>query len=75
MAGNIARNTKALKSSEAILNQLDNRTIWDDSMATHYNNLKNYMSKIAVVRSSYENLKSIGFDLIKNDSLRGKIQE
>ncbi|MEZ5056328.1 MAG: hypothetical protein R2879_04750 [Saprospiraceae bacterium] len=44
-------------------------------MARHYNHLNTYISKIAIVKSSYENLKSIGFDLIKNASLRGKIHE
>lgn len=75
MAGNIARNASVLKSAEAIHNQLDNNIAWNDSMATHYSRLNSYISKIAIVKSSYENLKSIGFDLIKNDSLRGKIHE
>ena len=75
MAGNIARNTSVLKSAEAIKNQLENNIAWNDSMAVHYSHLNTYISKIAIVKSSYENLKSIGFDLIKNDSLRGKIHE
>ncbi|WP_420579880.1 DUF6090 family protein [Reichenbachiella sp.] len=75
MAGNIARNTSVLISAEAIQNQLENRITWNDSMAVHYSHLNTYLSKIAIVRSSYENLKSIGFDLIENDSLRGKIHE
>lgn len=75
MAGNIARNTRVLKSAEAVQNQLENRIAWTDTMAAHYGRLNSYISKIAIVRSSYENLKSIGFDLIKNDSLRGKIHE
>lgn len=75
MAGNILRNTRVLHSAEAIQNQLKNNIAWNDSMATHYSHINTYISKIAVVKSSYENLKSIGFDLIKNDSLRGKIHE
>ncbi|MFK7951241.1 MAG: DUF6090 family protein [Ekhidna sp.] len=75
MAGNIARNTRVLKSAEAIQNQLENRINWTDTMAIHYGRLSSYISKIAMVRSSYENLKSSGFDLIKNDTLRGKIHE
>ena len=75
MAGNIARNTSVLNSAEAIQHQLENNIAWNDSMETHYNHLNSYISKIAIVKSSYENLKSIGFDLIKNDSLRGKIHE
>ena len=73
MAGNIARNTRVLQSAEAIQHQLENNIAWNDSMATHYSLLNTYISKIAIVKSSYENLKSIGFDLIKNDSLRSKI--
>ena len=75
MAGNIARNTRALYAAEAIQNQLENNIPWNDSMARHFNHLNTYISKIAIVKSSYENLKSFGFDLIKNDSLRGKIHE
>jgi len=75
MAGNIARNTRVLKSAEAIQYQLENRITWSDTMAVHYGRLNTYISKIAIVRSSYENLKSVGFNLIKNDSLRGKIHE
>ncbi|WP_407556386.1 DUF6090 family protein [Winogradskyella sp. 4-2091] len=75
MAGNIVRNTRVLHSAEAIQYQLENNIAWNDSMATHYSHLNTYTSKIAIVKSSYENLKSIGFDLIKNDSLRGKIHE
>jgi len=75
MIGNVARNTRVLKSAEAIQNQLENRIPWSDTMATHYSRLNTYISKIAIVRSSYENLKSVGFEIIRNDSLRGKIHE
>ena len=75
MAGNITRNTRVLRSAKAIQNQLENSIAWNDSMAKHYSLLNTYISKIAIVKSSYENLKSIGFDLIKNDSLRAKIHE
>jgi len=75
MTGNVARNTRVLKSAEAIQNQLENRIPWNDTMAKHYSSLNTYISKIAIVRSSYENLKSVGFEIIKNDSLRGKIHE
>ncbi|MEO9891889.1 hypothetical protein [Aurantibacter sp.] len=35
MSGNVARNTRALKSAEAIQKQLENRIPWSDTMATH----------------------------------------
>jgi len=75
MASNITRNSRVLKSAEVILDQLENNIEWNDSMTVHYGRLNNYISKIAIVKSSYENLKSTGFDLIQNENLRSKIHE
>ena len=75
MSGNIKRNTISLESAEAVLYQLENRIAWNDSMANHYSRLLNYNSIVAPILSSYENLKSSGFDLIKNDNLRFKIHQ
>lgn len=75
MEGNIERNTKVLNSAQAILDQLENQVAWNDSMKTHYARLDNYISKVALVLSSYENLKSLGFDLIRNNELRTKIHQ
>jgi hypothetical protein len=69
MAGNRDRNSRVLNASKAVLRQLEERIPWNDSMAHHYGSLGNWSVSLPVL-SSYENLKSIGFDLITNDSLR-----
>ncbi len=69
MAGNRDRSTRVMNASQAVLRQLEERIPWNDSMAHHYGSL-GYWSVSLPVLSSYENLKSIGFDLITNDSLR-----
>ncbi len=69
MAGNRDRSARVLNSSKAVLRQLEERIPWNDSMAYHYGSLAHWSVSLPVL-SSYENLKSIGFDLITNDSLR-----
>ena len=56
-------------SALAVAEGLDAGAPWADSMETHYGWLLN--SGIANLNlAAYENLKTIGFDLISNDSLR-----
>jgi len=74
MSGNIDRNMKIFRGSEAVLRQLEEQIAWKDTMAEHYGSLFGG-SLVAPILSSYENLKSIGFDLIKNDSLRAMIHK
>lgn len=75
MTTNIRRNTSVLNSSKAIRNQLEKRVEWNDSMGVHYALIDRFISKVALTMASYDNLKSSGFDLIRNDSLRSKIHE
>jgi hypothetical protein len=70
--GNIIRNELALNASRAVLKQLEERIPWHDSMAFHYAQLSNGSVSVPV-RSAYENFKSIGFDLISNDSIRNQM--
>ncbi len=74
MAGNIDRNMKVLNAANAVIRQLDERIPWNDSMAYHYGHIGSG-SLVAPVLSSYENMKSVGFDLIRNDSLRSMIHK
>lgn len=72
IALNIRRSEMSLNASNTVLEQLEARAPWLDSMETHYARL-NFGTLSRPVRSAYENFKSIGFDLITNDSLRSQI--
>ena len=57
------------KSARIINKTLEQNIPWHDSLANHYGNI--YTHGIATYNTSaYDNLKSIGFNLIKNDSIR-----
>jgi len=57
------------KSARIINKTLDQKTPWHDSLANHYGNI--YTHGISTYNTSaYDNLKSIGFNLIQNDSIR-----
>ncbi|NNK80774.1 MAG: hypothetical protein HKO93_04680 [Flavobacteriales bacterium] len=60
---------RAERSAALVVSSLESRTPWHDSMATHYGNL--FTHGIATLNTSaYDNLKTLGFDLISNDSIR-----
>ncbi|MBW2938062.1 hypothetical protein KXJ69_08085 [Aureisphaera sp. CAU 1614] len=65
-----ARWYERVEKSAVIINQtLEQRIPWHDSLATHFGNL--YTHGISTYNTSaFENLKSIGFNLISNDSIR-----
>ena len=55
------------RSARIINLSLDKKIPWHDSLANHFGNL--YTHGISTYNTSaFENLKSIGFDLIRNDS-------
>lgn len=57
------------KSALIINESLEKKIPWQDSLAAHFGNM--YTHGISTFNTSaYENLKSIGFDLISNDSIR-----
>lgn len=56
-------------SAGYVVDGLEARVAWQDSMALHYGKL--LIHGVATLNTSaYDNLKSIGFDLISNDSIR-----
>lgn len=61
-----------IKASQMVLNHLNMETLDNDSLGFYYNNLTGYLIFNSNT-STFENLKSIGFDLISSDSLRRQI--
>ena len=69
---NINYHNRFLVSGEIVLAFIDGEEPYHDSLDTHFGHLNGgtaFMENI----SAYESLKSIGIDLIRNDSLRQKI--
>ena len=57
------------RSARIINGSLEKKIPWHDSLVNHFGNL--YTHGISTYNTSaFENLKSIGFDLISNDSIR-----
>ena len=69
IASNIRANTKIVNAHQIVLKQLDENIPYHDSLEIHYANLLRHTNFISHV-SAYENLKSLGFTLISNASLR-----
>lgn len=69
---NITRNEQLLRGNTAVLNQLTDRTPFHDSLRVHYGSIFGNTTLTANT-SAYDNLKSVGFNLIRNDSLRQMI--
>ena len=69
---NIDSDMGTMRQNVNVLSQLEQRLPFHDSLISSYGRLT--MSTVLVKNvSAYENLQSIGFDLISNDSLRRKI--
>ena len=69
---NVAGNKERIRSNEAVLKALQDRSTLDDSLTYHFGNiLGNY--QISENTAAWENLKSVGVDLISDDSLRNAI--
>ena len=69
---NIDADAKTLRSNEIILDQLENKLPFHDSLRPHYGQLSNG-TVLVKNTSAYENLKTFGVNLISNDKLRRKI--
>jgi hypothetical protein len=68
-AGNRDWSFETGASAGFIVNGLENKVSWHDSMSYHYGRILTH--GVATLNTSgYDNLKSIGFDLISNDSIR-----
>lgn len=71
---NIRSNQRWERALGIVLNHLEQRTPFHDSLRYHYGNIMG-TTQLTANSSAYDNLKSIGFDLIRNDSLRRSITE
>lgn len=69
---NVRANEERLYVNETILKVLEDSLPFHDSLKYHYANLLG-STQLTENSSAYDNLKSIGFDLIVNDSLRLEI--
>lgn len=69
---NIGMNQRLWRGNVAVLKHLEERTPFHDSLRVHYGNL--FGSTVLTPNTSaFDNLKSIGFDIVQNDSLRRSI--
>lgn len=69
---NIIGNRERLVSNEVILTALREKRVFHDSLKTHFGKIfGNY--QLGENTASWENLKSVGLDLISDDSLRNRI--
>lgn len=66
---NIDFNERALHANRNVLRHLEERTPYTDTMRIHYATLFGCTQLVANT-SAFDNLKSIGFNLIRTDSLR-----
>ncbi|WP_235297807.1 DUF6090 family protein [Portibacter marinus] len=69
---NININQQLHKGSKVVLRHLEERTTFHDSLRLSYGGLWGATSQL-MNTSAYDNLSSIGFDLVQNDSLRRNI--
>ncbi len=69
---NIEKHNQATKSCEIVLNALSGSEKFADSLAYHFAAV-NYYTRFESSKGAYESLKSKGFEIISNDSLRFEI--
>jgi len=72
--GNIAMQQRYLNSNKTVLNQLNSRAPFHDSLRVHYASIWG-ATTLTTNTSAYDNLKSLGVNLISNDSLRRVITQ
>lgn len=66
---NIQFNREIALSADYIIETIETRAAWNDTMQKHYGHLLRH-GLSTFNTSAYDNLKSKGFDLIRNDSIR-----
>lgn len=69
---NIRQNGQLRRANAAVLHQLSERIPFSDTLRIHYGNIWGG-TILTTNTSAFDNLKSIGFNLISNDSLRRAI--
>ena len=70
----ILLNKRAIKSNELIKKALANNLKYHDSLDFHFGSIQ-YNTQFTINTGGYENLKSRGFEIITNDSIRKVIIE
>ncbi|MBK9149182.1 MAG: hypothetical protein IPM12_15360 [Flavobacteriales bacterium] len=69
---NVTGNLKRIRANEAVLNAFQERTPLSDTLEKHYGNILGNF-QLSENTAAWENLKSVGIDLISDDSLRNAI--
>lgn len=69
---NIERHSRAIYSGEIILDFLNKKTNYSDSLSIHFAGI-HYYTNFMYGRGAYESLKSKGFEIISNKNLRYEI--
>jgi len=69
LEANIAYNENTIANFERIINHIDSGLQYDSALDSSYSFLS-YWSEPSFTYSSYETLKSMGLDIIRNDSIR-----
>ncbi|RYM34922.1 hypothetical protein ERX46_05980 [Brumimicrobium glaciale] len=70
--GTIGANKERIRSNEAVKTALETKLPFNDSLKYHFGNTFGNF-QLTENTSAWENMKSIGFDLISNDSLRNSL--
>ena len=70
----IELNKRAIRSNELITNVLQSKMGYHDSLDVHFGNIQ-YNAQFTVNTGGFENLKSRGFEIIANDTVRKEIIE
>jgi hypothetical protein len=71
---NISFEKDVIKSIDLVLDHLENKEPYNDSLAFHFRKLI-YLEGITLSSSAYERIKSTGFDIIQSESLRMQIMQ
>jgi hypothetical protein len=66
---NVEFNREVGRAADNIIETIETRAAWNDTMQKHYGYLLRH-GLSTFTTSAYDNLKSKGFDLISNDSIR-----
>lgn len=69
---NVTGNLKRIRANEAVLNAFQERTPLSDTLEKHFGNILGNF-QLSENTAAWENLKSVGIDLISDDSLRNAI--
>ena len=69
---NVEKNENLWRSNSIVLNYLEQQSVFHDSLRAHFGNILGTTTQRRNM-SAYDNLKSKGIDLIKNERLRRNI--